>query len=119
MTRLTHERVSGIKTGYWSPAKKEELVQRLAAYENTGLDPEEIMDGRLLTGWTPADEKLPAEPEPGMQDMDELPEYIVTIEGAEQATVLYYAGDGEWFRDGDNYRVDAWMPLPEACKAGK
>lgn len=81
MTRLTHERVNGIKTGYWSPAKKEELVQRLAAYEDTGLEPEEIMDVRMLTGWTPCDEKLPAEPEPGMQDMDELPEYIVTIGG--------------------------------------
>ena len=31
MERLTHERVNGIKTGYWS-----------AATENTGLEPEEI-----------------------------------------------------------------------------
>lgn len=38
MERLTHERVNGIKTGYWSAATKEALVQRLAAYENTGLD---------------------------------------------------------------------------------
>lgn len=42
MERLTHERVNGIKTGYWSAATKEALVQRLAAYENTGLEPEEI-----------------------------------------------------------------------------
>lgn len=42
MERLTHERVSGIKSGYWSAATKETLVQRLAAYENTGLEPEEI-----------------------------------------------------------------------------
>ena len=35
MNRLTHERSNGIKTGYWSPSKKEELVQRLAAYEDT------------------------------------------------------------------------------------
>lgn len=27
---------------YWSPATKETLVQRLAAYENTGLEPWEI-----------------------------------------------------------------------------
>lgn len=33
MSRLTHERVNGIKTGYWSPAKKEELVQRLGQIE--------------------------------------------------------------------------------------
>lgn len=42
MDRMTHERVNGLKTGYWSPEKKEELVQRLAAYENTGLEPEQI-----------------------------------------------------------------------------
>ena len=42
MERMTHERANGIKTGYWSPATKETLVQRLAAYENTGLEPWEI-----------------------------------------------------------------------------
>ena len=42
MERMTHKRVNGIKTGYWSPATKEELVQRLAEYESTGLEPQEI-----------------------------------------------------------------------------
>lgn len=42
MERMTHERCNGIKTGYWSAATKEALVQRLALYENTGLEPEEI-----------------------------------------------------------------------------
>lgn len=42
MERLTHKRVSGIKEGYWSPNKKQELVDRLAAYENTGLTPEQV-----------------------------------------------------------------------------
>lgn len=41
MERLTHERVNGIKTGYWSAATKEVLVQKLAAYENTGYEPDE------------------------------------------------------------------------------
>ena len=44
MERLTHERNNGIKQGYWSPATKEELVQRLDAYENTGYEPEEIAE---------------------------------------------------------------------------
>ena len=44
MERLTSQRVNGIKTGYWSAASKEEVVQRLAAYENTGLEPKEIQD---------------------------------------------------------------------------
>ena len=59
MKRMTHERNSGIKRGYWSPDKKEDLVQRLAAYESTGLDPEEIMEGKMLTGWIPVEERLP------------------------------------------------------------
>lgn len=42
MSRLTHKRNNGIKEGYWSPNKKEELVQRLAEYEDTGLDPEQV-----------------------------------------------------------------------------
>ena len=44
MDRMTHERVNGLKTGYWSPEKKEELVQRLAAYENTGLEPRQVQE---------------------------------------------------------------------------
>lgn len=44
MNRLTHHRCSGIKSGYWSPAKKDELVDRLARYENTGADPEQLID---------------------------------------------------------------------------
>lgn len=44
MERLTHQRNSGIKTGYWSPNKKDELVTALAAYEDTGLTPKDIME---------------------------------------------------------------------------
>lgn len=44
MERMTNKRVNGIKTGYWSPNKKEELVQRLAKYENTGLTPEQVQE---------------------------------------------------------------------------
>lgn len=43
MKRLTHERANGIKTGYWSPDKKETLINSLAAYENTGLTPDQII----------------------------------------------------------------------------
>ena len=55
MERLTHERASGIKTGYWSPAKKDALIERLAEYENTGMDPQDIIAMRaqniLLDGY--------------------------------------------------------------------
>lgn len=44
MERLTAPRCSGIKSGYWSTAKKDELVQRLGQYEDTGLTPEEVRE---------------------------------------------------------------------------
>ena len=42
MDRLTAQRCSGIKSGYWSTAKKDALIQRLGQYEDTCLTPEEI-----------------------------------------------------------------------------
>ena len=72
MERLTHERLNGIRNGYWSPNKKQELVDRLAAYENTDLDPEQVEHVKetakkyLLEkaqgkagAWIPAEERLP------------------------------------------------------------
>lgn len=40
--RLTRVRVGGLESGYWTPHKKDELLQRLAQYEDTGLSPEEV-----------------------------------------------------------------------------
>ena len=40
--RLTHVCGSGIKLGHWSNHKKDELIERLAAYEDTGVTPEQI-----------------------------------------------------------------------------
>lgn len=34
MENLTCERCSGIKSGYWSPARKDDLVQKLGAIEH-------------------------------------------------------------------------------------
>lgn len=36
MNRLTAERMNGIKTGYWSPVKKDELIQKLGPLEQHG-----------------------------------------------------------------------------------
>lgn len=40
---------------------KSEADQALKKYEDTGLTPQEIMDGKLLTGWIPVEERLPAD----------------------------------------------------------
>lgn len=50
MERLTRKRVNGISTGYWSPAKKQELVDRLALYENAAVSDEDF--GKYLVDIT-------------------------------------------------------------------
>ena len=35
------------------------VLGQLARYEDTGLTPEEIMDGKLLAGWISVEERLP------------------------------------------------------------
>lgn len=58
--------------------------------------------------WIPCNERLPVT---GLEDDKK---YIVTIEGAEEATTLYY-NHGEWTDDFENhYSVLAWMEFPEA-----
>lgn len=95
---------------------------RLGEYENTGLTPAEIFDGKMLTGWIPCSERLPDNPIPdafyGLSEIDTYPEYIVMISGAEEPTFLKYLGNGEWYRNENYYKVIAWMPLPEPYKEG-
>ena len=50
-------RVALVYNLMWAMA---DLRERLKAYEDTGLTPEEIMDGRMLTGWIPVEERLPS-----------------------------------------------------------
>lgn len=124
MERLTRRVKNGIaiyNTPSGDPVKWEhnrhKVLQKLAEYEDTGLTPEEILDGKLLTGWILCSEQLPADPVPdvfyGLSEMDTYPEYIVMISGAQEPTFLKYIGNGEWYRDGNYYKVTAWMPLPE------
>ena len=65
MNRLTQKRVNGIKTGYWSASKKDDLAARLAEYEDTGLEPEEVLQLKKESAkhqWIFIEERLP-EPE--------------------------------------------------------
>lgn len=108
MERLTAERRNGIKSGYWSPAKKEELVQRLGAYEDTGLTPAEIMDAKMLTGWIPVAEKLP-----------KAKEDVLVCTKFGWILVAWYGPNGQRWHitpaDAGITREDiaAWMPLPK------
>lgn len=70
-------------------------------------------------GWISCSERLPEEPEEGLTDLDECDEYIVMIEDADIPTALNYVGDGEWYRDGNYYKVIAWQPLPKPYTKGE
>lgn len=134
MERLTHPRSSGIKTGYWSPAKKDELVARLAAYEDTGLTPEEVVTvndfeksqvGHLLKElgmerkkhqWIPATEGLPETDDYVLMSFANFTQPLIgRYEVTEDGVGAWYLGDcdeNDTCTANDLY-VNAWIPLPK------
>lgn len=122
MERLTHERTNGIKTGYWSPNKKQELVGTLAAYENTELTPEQIIEmDKMYTelakevmqlrkkfnndGWIPVEKRLP-------EDDSMVLVTCQTKKGIRSVNRAYCDG-AFWHGNGSMSGVIAWQPLPE------
>lgn len=70
-------------------------------------------------GWIPTTERLPDQREfiEAYVRHAYAAEFLVTIEGADKATTLYYSQTGVWFDEqGEPYKVVAWMPLPERYK---
>lgn len=140
MKRLTHERANGIKNGYWSPEKKEVLVQRLAEYENTGLEPEEIKQlndfeksqvGIMLKKlneeqrkhrWIPVEEQLP---EDNRYILLSFANFSLPMVGRyeinEDGGGAFYLGDcdEEDTCVSQGLYVNAWMPLPGPYRPGK
>lgn len=119
MNRLTQKRVNGIKTGYWSAGKKDELVARLAEYEDTGLEPAEVLQLKKESEerrWIPVTERLP---ESGKYVLMSFENFTLPLIGRYEVND---EGDGAWYL-GDNDEgdtccsvglfVNAWMPLPE------
>ena len=119
MNRLTQKRVNGIKTGYWSASKKDELVARLAEYEDTGLEPREVLQlKKNAVRWIPVTERLP-DPESYILVSFEnfsLPD-IATYRVDEDGSGAFYPGDEDYTYLSAGVFVNAWMPLPEAYKA--
>lgn len=121
--RLTHKRESGIKTGYWSPNKKDELVERLAEYENIGFNPEEIkLILQLYDGlhdersWRPADAEVPVNNDYVLLSFENCSILIVgRYEEQEDGSGNWYLGDcdGEDTCLANDLFVNAWMPLPK------
>nr|DAM39115.1 MAG TPA: Protein of unknown function (DUF551) [Caudoviricetes sp.] len=119
MNRLTQKRVNGIKTGYWSAGKKDDLVARLAEYEDTGLEPREVLQlKKNAVRWIPVTERLP-DPESYILVSFEnfsLPD-IATYRVDEDGSGAFYPGDEDYTYLSAGVFVNAWMPLPEAYKA--
>lgn len=57
MKRMTHNRIIGIEAVYWSSAKRDNLIQRLGEYEDTGLEPEQIEELKQFVNMTEDDLK--------------------------------------------------------------
>ena len=85
------------------PVVTQEVIDRLAAYEDTGLTPEEIQQMR----WIPVEERLP----------EEKQRVIVRCErvGTSVGWILW----GNWMTDiGPGAgKVTHWMPLPPSPPA--
>ncbi len=117
MNRLTQKRVNGIKTGYWSTSKKDDLVARLAEYEDTGLEPAEVLQLKKNTvQWIPVAERMPERNKSVLLCMKSRP----SRNGMCMQTGSY--DNGFWFVQGAagyeslatfEFHVLAWMPLPD------
>ena len=109
MERLTHKRENGIKRGYWSPNKKQELVDRLAMYEDREENDE-------FGKWIPISERLPEDESYILvlfenATMPDIARYEENDEGG-----TFYPGDGEKSYSSYGIFVNALMSLPEPYK---
>jgi len=119
MERFT-KKVDGVWTAlcnYGSspcPVVTQEIIDRLAAYEDTGLAPEEVQQMR----WIPVEERLPEESDGmvlftnGKAVTSGYRNHMFRMSGEEG---IYAPA----IRKGGGYmRVTHWMPLPEPPKEG-
>lgn len=103
--------------------KMREAMIRLAQYEDTGLTPEEIMDGRMLTGWIPVSERLPVgkefEIKAGKRTLYRT--VLVQTDSHNMHTAYYNAAEQVWRDDTGIIRLNvvAWRLFPEMFSEGK
>lgn len=80
--------------------------EKLKAYEDIGLMPEEILDGKMLTGWIQVAERLPEK---------NATYCLVTTTRSPRIEMAWYLG-GDWYWNNSDAKmggVIAWRPLPE------
>lgn len=116
MERLTERSENGTAV-YCHPAREPErwtenrvaVLERCCKYEDTGLTPEEIMDGKLLTRWIPVAEKLPGTERILITNGEFVKEGYCRPDGVWK----YGAKEDEQFSNLSSKPIVAWMPLPE------
>lgn len=90
------------------------VLDRLAAYEDTGLEPEQIHD------WIPVSEGLPDEP--FACDVTVLDSNQTTLDEFENVLPYHVGYDGEDWNDAEGntipFEVTAWKPAPEPYREG-
>jgi len=117
MDRLTKQEPNWLNEEFWTSAEEpdmetiDEVYLRLREYENTGLAPEEILDGRMFGGWILCSERLPTKEEYLKNDGR-----FITTDGnrvAEGLFDVYADGYNEPYWPYQNCQPIAWMPMPE------
>lgn len=90
--------------------------EKLKAYEDIGLTPEEILGRKMLAGWIPVVERTPEKPkENPLYDNKPLELYLVSVKNTDCVIRAFW--NGATFTDGwEKLDVLAWMPLPEPYK---
>ena len=109
MERLTHKRVNGIKSGYWSPAKKQDLVERLAMYE----DREDAKDTNVPGKWIPITERTPEDESYILVSFENYTGLSIARYEEDDEGGRFYPGDEDEAYSKYGIYVNAWMPLPE------
>ena len=91
-------------------------MERLAEYEDTGLTPEEIMAGKLQTGWIPVEEPLPEDDKYILLSFENFTVPLVGHYEKDEEGGAFYLGDEDESCVSYRLFVIAWMPLPEPYK---
>ncbi len=89
------------------------IYWQLKKYEDTGLTPEEIMDGKLLTGWIPVTEQLPDDDRYILLSFENFSVPLVGRYEKDEKGGAFYVGDDDESCISQDIVVNAWMPLPE------